>query len=811
MKLQSKLILVLLPMVVIPLAALGWIIHTHLAAVNREQLLSRVGLSLQAADRQVQTLVGAVRASVQVFAASSLLERYARTDDETQRYNLLQPLLLELFQSYQRANPAYYEISYLQPDGYEDTRITIGDVPNLTEQEGTQDFFRRASQSADDLVMAFRRNPDDGHYVLSVLRRLRFKSRQIDPAQGAMTTRGYLSVTVSLQSLQDLVNQMQVEEGGEISLVDRSGTVFLAPARSGIAVGSPLVSRTLLHVIDKPGGMSDDSHGFFYKARNTALGLYVVTRLPVAMKSFSPHKLAYQVAVITLVSMLLMAWLLRSVLKRIVLRPIGMLQQATREIGHGNLTPGIVRQSQDELGELAASVAEMGHQLQQSGEHVEYMATHDSLTGLPNRAMFHNLLEIALHRAQRQHTSLALLFLDIDNFKRVNDSYGHQYGDQLLIKFAERLDQCFRDTDITARNTLSRLGGDEFLILLESLGKPMDASRAAQRLLEVFRQAPLKIGDHQYYVSTSIGISIYPGDGQNVDELIKNADFAMYQAKDLGKNTFQFFSNVLHASATGRLEIERRLHTALRDGRLLLFYQPQLELATGRWVEAEALLRWDDGDNGLMLPNTFIPVAEESGLINNIGEWVMREALAQRLAWSNAGMAEMQIAVNVSSVQLRHGDFDRLISKIFSETPSAAEHMTLELTESALLENADEGFRVLHALEHMGFKISLDDFGTGYSSLSYLHTLPIHLLKIDRTFIDRLPQSEEACTIVLAIIAMAHALHITVVAEGVETEEQLAFLRNAGCDRVQGYLIGRPMSADALFKLASANDLGLRR
>jgi diguanylate cyclase (GGDEF)-like protein len=810
LKLQTKLVLVLLPMVVIPLAALGWIIHAHLAAANQQQLLDRVNLSLQSADRQARALVGAVRASVQVFAASSLLERYARTQDETQRYDLLQPLLLELFHSYQRANPAYYEISFLQPDGFEDTRLTSSNVPNRTEEEGTQAFFQQASQAPNDLVMAFRKNPDDGRYVLSVLRRLRLTSRQVDPAQGTKTTHGYLSITVSLHALQDLVNQIQAVNESEIALMDRSGTVFLAPVGTGIAVGQPLVSKPLLTAIENSGDIVDSPDGFFYKARPTALNLFAVARLPVAMGPYSPHQLAYNVAVITLVSMLLVAWLLRSVLKRIVLRPIGVLQQATREIGHGNLTPGIVVVGQDELGELASSVAEMGRQLQQSGEHVEYLATHDSLTGLHNRAMFRNLLELALLRAKRQQTSLALLFLDIDNFKRVNDSYGHQYGDQLLIKFAEHLERCSRDTDITARNTLSRLGGDEFLVLLESLGQPLDASRVAQRLLEAFRHEPLKVGEHQYYVSTSIGISIYPGDGEDVDELIKNADFAMYQAKDLGKNTFQFFSNVLHASATGRLEMERRLRAALQEGRLFLRYQPQIDIASGRLVEAEALLRWDDGVNGIIRPNDFIPVAEETGLINDIGEWVMREAVAQRLAWSRNDMAAVQVAVNVSSVQLRRGSFDNLVAQILGEKSSAATSMTLELTETALMENATEGFRVLRAFEQMGFTLSLDDFGTGYSSLSYLHTLPINVLKIDRSFTDRLPQSEEACSIVLAIIAMAHALNVKVVAEGVETEAQLGFLRNAGCDRAQGYLIGRPMSADELSKLARSDAMMLR-
>lgn len=797
MKLQAKLTLILLPMVVTPLAALGWITHAHLVAHGQEEVLSHIEQSLHAADQAVRDLVESTRANVEVFAVSTLLERYAQTDDEWQRYTLLQPLLLESFRSYQRAHPAYFEIRFLLPDGYEDTRVTISRVPNLTEQEGAQDYFRRVSRAPNDLAMAFRKNPDDGRFVLSVLRRLRLPPRLQDPAEGALTVRGYLGITVSLQDLQNMANERQAKGRGEVRLIHGNGTEIVAPDAKAAKTGQKITPAQVVSAIEHIGEVIYADDGFIYKAHPTALGMYVVAGLPEDEMPFSTRLLAYEVAAVTLVSMLLAAWLLHGVLRRIVLTPIGMLRQATREIGNGNLTPAIPVQSKDELGELAASVAEMGHQLQQSGDHVEYLATHDQLTGLPNRTMFRDSLEHALRRAERQHQRIALLFLDIDNFKRVNDSYGHQYGDQLLIEFGERLGQCSRNSDLKAHNVLSRLGGDEFLIMLEDIGQPLDAGRVAQRILSTFKE-PLSIGHHHYYVGTSIGISVYPDDGQDVDELIRNADLAMYQAKDLGKNNFQFFSRILHAKAAERIEMERRLRNALLGGEFFLLYQPQMDITSGRLVEAEALLRWNNGDNGVISPDSFIPVAEETGLINDIGEWVIREALSQKLAWARAGLGDVRIAVNVSSIQLRRGNLDKLFKDIFAAAPDATKGITIELTESALMENSEEGFRLLHELERMGFTISLDDFGTGYSSLSYLHSLPIHCLKIDRSFMVPLPRCNETRAIVSAIIAMAHSLGIIVVAEGVETEEQLAFLREQGCDRIQGYLYGKPMEADAV-------------
>lgn len=435
-------------------------------------------------------------------------------------------------------------------------------------------------------------------------------------------------------------------------------------------------------------------------------------------------------------------------------------------------------------------------QLKQSEARLEHLAHYDPLTDLPNRLLLQSRLEHALDRAERDRQQVAVLFLDLDRFKDVNDGLGHPVGDELLEALARRLSARLREDD-----TLGRLGGDEFLVVLEDLERPEDAAAVAQTLIQLLEQAFLLPSGHEVYIGASIGISLYPDDGASVTELIKYADVAMYQAKEQGRNTACFYTPTLTVAANERLDMEARLRRALANGEFLLHYQPQMDARSGALIGCEALVRWNSPEEGMISPARFIPLAEETGLIVPLGEWVLRAASAQAKAWLDAGLSLPLIAVNLSGRQLRQRDVVGRVAAILAETGLPAKHLKLELTESMIMGHGEQAVALLHDLKALGLRLSIDDFGTGYSSLAYLKRFPIDELKIDQSFVRDIPHDLNDTEIAAAIIAMARNLNLRVIAEGVETREQQDFLGRQGCDAFQGYLFSRPVPADEFVRL----------
>ncbi|WP_322032460.1 EAL domain-containing protein [Paraburkholderia sp. J76] len=432
-------------------------------------------------------------------------------------------------------------------------------------------------------------------------------------------------------------------------------------------------------------------------------------------------------------------------------------------------------------------------------EQLEYQANYDSLTLLPNRNLLRDRLQHALLAAQRHDTGVAVVFIDLDGFKNVNDSLGHSVGDRLLGVVAERLQRCTRTTDTVARH-----GGDEFVIVLtetideKSLIGWMERARA-------LISEPVWIDGTELYVGCSMGASVFPQDGNDAETLMKKADVAMYRAKDMGRNTFQFFQPEMNANVGARLNLERRLRRALRDSEFLLHYQPQVEIEGGRIIGMEALVRWRDPEVGLVSPAQFIPVAEESGLIGPLSDWVLREACRQNRAWQLAGLPPVRVSVNFSAKTFHQRDIAQLVKDVLQETGLQACWLEIELTESTLMRNAEEAVSMLNELHALGIGIAIDDFGTGYSSLSYLKRLPVDRLKIDRSFVADIGTSGDDETITAAIIALAHELQLQVIAEGVETSAQFAFLRERACDELQGYFFAPPLPGDEAAALLRAS------
>lgn len=429
-----------------------------------------------------------------------------------------------------------------------------------------------------------------------------------------------------------------------------------------------------------------------------------------------------------------------------------------------------------------------------SEQRIHRLAYYDALTHLPNRTLFQDRLYTALQQAERQKSWVVLMFLDLDRFKPINDSLGHAAGDRMLKDMAQRLLECVDNDD-----TVARMGGDEFTLLLQPKASREQALNRAIHVAENILGSlvrPFVLENREFFVTASIGIALSPQDGSELSQLMKNADTAMYHAKERGKNNFQFYQTEMNASALERLELESDLRHALEQNEFILYYQPQFSGDGKRLTGAEALLRWRHPQRGLVPPGDFIPVIEELGLVVDVGDWVLREASRQLKAWHQAKVRVPKVSVNISARQFSDGQLGTRIATILEETGLPPACLELELTESILMREVHEAMQILDSLKKLGLSIAVDDFGTGYSSLNYLKQFPIDVLKIDRTFVDGLPEGEQDAQIARAIIAMAHSLNLAVIAEGVETHEQLEFLREHGCDEVQGYLFGRPMPAN---------------
>ncbi len=448
---------------------------------------------------------------------------------------------------------------------------------------------------------------------------------------------------------------------------------------------------------------------------------------------------------------------------------------------------GVIESSRDITAHM-----EIEDKLHKQKNALRQQAHYDGLTGLANRTLFNDTLEKKISEANRKHTKLALFFIDLDRFKQINDSLGHSSGDMVLKIVSERINKKLRGEDV-----LARLGGDEFSILMEDLNKSHDAVQLAQKIIDILEQ-PIDVEGHTVYVSSSIGISLYPEDAKNAQDLLKNADAAMYKAKDEGRNNFQFYSAEMTELAFERLLMETNLRQALINEEFVVYYQPQVDGRTDKLIGMEALVRWKHPAMGLVSPAKFIPLAEETGLIVQMDRWVMKTAMRQIAKWYEKGFNPGTLALNLSMRQLQKDDFIQVLTKTIENTGFKSEWLELEVTEGQIMNNPDASIMTLNHISQLGIELAIDDFGTGYSSLPYLKKLPINKLKIDQSFVRDLPDSEEDVEITKAVIALTKSLNLRVIAEGVETKEQKEFLVENGCENIQGYYYSKPIPADEM-------------
>jgi len=805
LRLQTKLLLLLIPLIVVPLLALGWSAYSILLDDARKRSQDQMTTLLQQIRIQTRSQLRTARANASLFASTNLLRRYLQERRTWSDSEALRNELNELLFSYQSAYPEYYEIRILSLDGIELVRSALGKLDNQTEDESGNPHFIASSRQTDTTYTAFFRNPDNAEPALIVSKPLFYPvvgHKHEDPMQ---ELHGYLQLTIDTGFLEAHVHKGRGGEKGRVFFTDADGNILFRKQGSKDTERVPpeLFGRLQAGIADNQlvaGVLNGEAASF--RGMKLDDWLYMFSFHPDAELLAKRNQLAITVTLITCITILITMALLYSVLKSLLIKPVQKLSLAAGEIGRGQVSVPIDVTSGDEIGDLARSFREMGDNLSEYHEKVRYVAYHDSLTGLPNRMMFRDYLNRATAEARRNMDELAILFLDLDNFKRINDTLGHQAGDKLLAAFADRLSGCLRESDIVshaslhdATNVVARLAGDEFIILLPRVNGPSDAEKVARRILESLAEK-FVIELQEMLVTSSIGIALFPGDGDNASDLMKNADIAMYSAKKLGRNNYQYYSRKLNEVAVHKLEIESRLRRAVEKGELELYYQPQVDLATGNIYGAESLLRWRDPELGAISPEVFVPIAEEYGLIVPISEWVIVQACRQASKWQATCPNPITMSINVSAVHFNGQELESLVSRTLKQTGLDPSSIELELTETGILHDPDLAIKTMAAFRDMGVRLSLDDFGTGYSSLSYVMNLPIDKLKIDRSFILNMEGDKRGAAIVSAIIAMAHSLGLSVIAEGVEKESHLQLLRTMHCDIVQGYHISHPLPAD---------------
>lgn len=820
MKLRGKISLLTIPIVALPLIVLGWASYVQLRDSSKKDSFVQSFAVLDKLQEQFDIQLKNAEANTKLFSNNQILSTYLLTSEDD-RYYLLQPLLLREFKTYQETYPDYYEIRVLLPDGFEDTRLINRDIPNQTEEESESNIFQKITKHQRDVVSFIQINPDNHDVAIYVSRPILLRDKSVESLSTKPTLRGYLSITVSIDRLIENITQEALGDKGYLFVSDNQDEFLIRPEKLYMkGVGSRLSDNYTDKTISRDlHRMAEKEQLQIYFARHQDEAGYLITKsvydnfllnawLPVAEIEKNASQLAVTVSIITVLAILMSTLMIYGLFNYFVIRPIQKLETVTKAIGRGDLKKEVNAESEDELGELAKSFDEMRVNLLRSHEQIKYIAYHDNLTGLPNRLMFKEYLGNAIAHARREDELLAILFLDLDNFKHVNDSLGHQMGDQMLKEVSDRLNHSIRETDVMARmsddpvDMVARLGGDEFIILIHKVDNPMVPGIISKRILKAMN-TPIMLDTHEIYAGVSIGITFYPNDADNVDDLIKNADIAMYHAKEQGKNNYQYYSDSMNNFVFNRMAMESKLRKALKENQLFLEYQPQVDVSDETIYGAEALIRWNDPEQGIISPGIFIPLAEETGLIVDIGAWVLREACQQAKAWQRRDCKPIKVSVNVSAIQFLKQDLPALVKNVLKETKLDPGYLEIEITETTIMEDMGRVIDILHQLRDIGVKISLDDFGTGYSSLNYLREFPIDILKIDRGFVNELNNQKSDVAIVTAIIAMAHALNLEVIAEGVEDEYQYKLLRNLGCDYIQGFYLHRPIPVDEVTQLIS--------
>ncbi len=807
MKLTTRLPLIITPLIALPLLLLGSVAYWELNQRSETRDVKQMFALLEQSGNQLEGDIANAKANAELFSSDQLLKEYLRSRTKPKRQALLRAPVNRKLAAIQAVYPEYLRVDLLFADGRRDIGRSVSSS-SMPPPTPSADLMAGAAlaTAADHTVTALVLDPLRGEPVLQVLHKID-SEHMLDFGLSTHAQPSVMALTVSLQRSLQLLNNPPWAAGGLV-LTDNLGSVLAASP--GLALRSLLPVEHLSHGPLRPGSLVDErqnlgSHLHFSYQIRDELWLHAV--LPKSTLFAASRNIGWMMLLLTLAAVLITPPLLYQLLKSNILKPIQRLNRALQQMQGGQSLVQIdTGRNDDELAELGKSFNSMNLELYRSGEKVRSLAFNDNLTGLPNRVMFGRSLKRALAEACRHGGQVALLYIDLDHFKNINDTLGHQVGDHLLTAVARLLVETLQTGNGGNDPLLSRLGGDEFAVLLSGSGVVTQSASVARRIIESVKQ-PLLLNDAQCYIGASVGIALYPEDGRDAEEMVRSADLAMYQAKRNGRNNFQWFSAAMGEQSKARADLTQRLHQARIQGSFELYFQPIIDSRTLHIVSLETLIRWYDPELGAISPDQFIPLAEESGQIIQIGAWVVEEACRQLARWRDEAGVLAVVGINISAVQLHKSDVAGLLRQTLARFDLRPQQIYIELTETAVLDGDRRVIETLNTLRNMGVKVALDDFGTGYSSLSYLQNLPIDILKVDRSFIAELDKKNNS-VILSAIITLAHSLGMTVVAEGVEDQGQLAFLNGEGADLLQGYLFSRPQPADAIPALFQADLAG---
>ena len=838
MRLQRRFLSVIVPVIALALLVLGWLAYDQLRRGVRDELSSRMLLALERIEQQSLGWVDATETNVDLVAGAAAIEDYFALDVDEREAGAASVPVHALFDKLRRTVPEYREIRLLSRDGHEELRVAEPGLVNRSGEEGGTPWFDAVGLNwalaiHTDVV----RHPDDGEIVLMVARPVRHRALRANGRFGPAVLAGYLAVAANLDFLHAEMRRFGTVPGAWMALLADDGRVLAVSERGSIdGAGriAPLAATGVDPDAPTVAEVGLDGARSLVAERRVFDGLRVVAVVPEEALDAGAGELAARVALVTVAAIVLASLLFLALLRSVVLGPINRLRQSAVAIGRGHLDAPIEVHRDDEIGELASAFGEMTGRLAESIDElhrshakIERLAYRDSLSGLPNRRAFMDLVGTSVVAAERRGGRLAVLFLDLDDFKRLNDSEGHAAGDRLLREVARRLrdrtgmpeeasraapaaphDRAALDDPCASR--VARLGGDEFVVLLGDVDGAAGAIAVAHDILDALAE-PVAFDGRARTVGTSIGIAVYPDHAGDVDGLLTCADTAMYAAKQAGRNTWRLYESAMREEIDARVALEAELREALARGGLELHYQPQLHAATGAVAGVEALVRWVHPERGRIGPDRFVPIAEETGLIGPLGEWVLDEACRQWRCWHDEGIAPARVAVNVSRRQFALRDVAAEVAAALARHALPPDALEIEITESCVMEGAGDVVRTLEAVRATGVHVAMDDFGTGHSSLGALASLPIDTLKIDRCFVSGVEPGSANDRIVTAILDLGAGLGLGIVAEGVETADELDYLAARGCQVVQGYHLGRPMAAaDATAWLRDASRSALR-
>ena len=819
MKLRFKILTLLVPLIMAPMFITAWFAFQQLQDTSEQQAFNKVDTIFSHISEDFQTLQHTAEDNIKFFSSNKLIQDYLLSDEQEPEHSVLQQSLLELLKSYQDAYPEYYEIRLIMPDGDEKIRQTGIYVENETSNESKTRYFQNIRSSVDDITTSVFRNPDNGEYSLYVAKRIFSRKSLTNIADKKASSLGYLVTTMDLRSFKSHLNNDNSIFNGFLFLMSGENKLIFQTGNSPFSNQQipEEITQHSRNLVTENSFMLLDSKGESYYFKGVMLHPDICLFAGIPYKEFlqSSYQLAFIVAGVTLSTLLVTVILLYIVFNKTIINPINRLRDAIQEINSGNYIVDIGEINDDEIGDLTRAFAEMGKNIRDFNKKITALAYKDNLTGLPNRHMFQDSLKRLLKQSERNNERLAILYIDIDDFKHINDTLGHQVGDMFLQDVSRRLSSILREDDYLTyvdssqpveNNFVARLGGDEFIIILPRLSDSLDAAVVAERLTAELAK-PFKINKQEFFVGASTGITIFPDDGKTIDILIKNADIAMYHAKNLGKNNYKYFSKSMNFDLKRKLSLEGKLRKAIEAGWLTLDYQPIIDVETNEIVSLEGLCRWEDPELGVISPDEFIPLAEDSGLILPLGKWVIEEACKQNKSWQEQGLPKIPVAINISSIQFDRQDLSSCIANALESSGLEAQYLTIEITESSIIKSPEQTIEVLKRVKELGVNISLDDFGSGYSSLSYLRNFPVDALKIDRDFAQEMAFGNDNATIVSAILIMAQTLNLKVIAEGIQDTKQLDFLKSKKCDQVQGFLFSRPLSSQNIPALLSVPHL----